>query len=79
MKFTDFEQKTFSGKNRRNSEFDQVVTNASETKEKRFDPRLYRPLHTKFGLVLHDIQAHLVKVRLLSFICRILFILIFHA
>lgn len=34
-----------------------------EVAEKEFDPRTYRPFAVTVSVTLHDIQAHLVKVR----------------
>ncbi len=31
--------------------------------KKEFDPRLYRPLDVIISITMHDIQAHLIKVR----------------
>lgn len=36
----------------------------ADEKQKRFDPRAYRPLEVVVSVTLHDIQAHLMKVRL---------------
>ena len=38
---------------------------ATEAKEKPFDARQYRPLEVKVQLTLHDIQAHLLRVRII--------------
>lgn len=39
------------------------ISLTTEEKPKTFDPRLYRPLEVIVSLTIHDIQAHLVKVR----------------
>lgn len=67
IKFTDFEQKIFSG-TKRNSVFEHVIT--PDVKDKPFDPRRYRPLHIRVLLMLHDVQAHLVKVLILSYLIK---------
>lgn len=38
-------------------------TSVADEKPKRFDPRLYRPLEVTVSFTIHDIQAHIVKVR----------------
>jgi len=37
------------------------VMSSSESRDKLFDARRYRPLHVKVQLTLHDLQAHLVR------------------
>ena len=55
QKFTDFDD---SGEN--SQDFEHVLNNL---KQKSFDPRYYRPFGVNVNAALHDIQAHLVKVR----------------
>ena len=39
------------------------VDDADPLKPKEFDPRQYRPFEVAVSITMHDIQAHLVKVR----------------
>ncbi len=57
QKFTDYEEVSHE----KSSTFTHV--SALDGKDRVFDPRHYRPLHIKLNVTLHDIQAHLVKVR----------------
>lgn len=36
---------------------------AVDEKPKPFDPRIYRPLEVIVSFTIHDVQAHIVKVR----------------
>ena len=39
------------------------VDDCDPLKPKEFDPRQYRPFEVTVSITMHDIQAHLVKVR----------------
>lgn len=54
MKFTDYNDTSDH-----NSNFETILETC---KEKKFDPRNYRPFSVLVNAALHDIQAHLVKV-----------------
>lgn len=73
--FTDMEQSNVKIKeNNRTNPKDQLITKEKdvatksisevtvpEEKQKPFDPRLYRPLEVIVSLIIHDIQAHVMK------------------
>lgn len=41
---------------------DSGSSSEDELAKKEFDPRLYRPLDIVVSIIMHDIQAHLMKV-----------------
>ena len=56
--FTDYEAVDTT---KENSVFEHI--NSITTKQDTFDPRAYRPFEVKVEVTLHEIQAHLVKVK----------------
>ena len=65
---TDMNSSLDLAKDRRDEQDSYVHVDNPEDSRAAFDIRMYRPLSVTVSVVLHDIQAHLVKVCLVYYV-----------